>query len=350
MNYRKYLLPLCATALLACGQPNTQRNPVEPANNQPANNQPANNTPSNNQPSNNEPTNSVVEPTPNESYEALMSQLQAVQGLTADDLVAQYDPGLLPRVSYDPSAAANLSIIQQSALALDSDELDTLNANGFVISTQHQFPSFVYGYETLYMQDLPLYVSADSILHAVHRSYDSILKSVEVRTLIPELQTLLTDMRGQLSSGALARYPQDVQDDVDFYLAVSLSLLSGQSEAPVAGADPAVVDDFVQKATDASGATELSLFGANRNFDFSQFKPRGHYTDSEELSRYFRSMMWLGRVDMRVLEPTRRTSWSSTETSSTWRTRWTRSSTVTARSAGNAFTTLWERSSANPTT
>src|SRR5690606_9379358 len=44
------------------------------------------------------------------------------------------------------------------------------------------------------------------------------------------------------------------------------------------------------------------LFGVERDMDFSQFTPRGHYTDSEELSRYFKAMMWLGRVDLRPIE------------------------------------------------
>jgi hypothetical protein len=48
----------------------------------------------------------------------------------------------------------------------------------------------------------------------------------------------------------------------------------------------------------------IVLFGESEqwreNYDFSQFKPRGHYTDSLELVRYFRAMMWLGRVDFRL--------------------------------------------------
>lgn len=39
-----------------------------------------------------------------------------------------------------------------------------------------------------------------------------------------------------------------------------------------------------------------------RELDFSQFKPRGHYEDSEELQRYFRATMWLGRTDFRLIE------------------------------------------------
>jgi len=36
--------------------------------------------------------------------------------------------------------------------------------------------------------------------------------------------------------------------------------------------------------------------------DFSMMKPRGHYTRSPLLTRYFQAMMWLGRIDFRLLE------------------------------------------------
>ena len=41
------------------------------------------------------------------------------------------------------------------------------------------FPTFVYGYKSIYAADLPVYVSADSVLYAAHHSYDKILELVE---------------------------------------------------------------------------------------------------------------------------------------------------------------------------
>ena len=40
-----------------------------------------------------------------------------------------------------------------------------------------------------------------------------------------------------------------------------------------------------------------------RLVDFSQFTVRGHYTKSEELSRYFQSMIWLGRMEFYLAPP-----------------------------------------------
>src|SRR5690606_9418788 len=38
------------------------------------------------------------------------------------------------------------------------------------------------------------------------------------------------------------------------------------------------------------------------DIDASQFTPRGHYEDEEDLQNYFRAMMWLGRIDLRLIE------------------------------------------------
>lgn len=45
---------------------------------------------------------------------------------------------------------------------------------------------------------------------------------------------------------------------------------------------------------------EIELFGKVRQIDFSQMKPRGHYVKTRELQKYFRTMMWLGRIDMKI--------------------------------------------------
>src|SRR6185436_2919421 len=105
-------------------------------------------------------------------------------------------------------------LIAASPLALDANEKAKLAQNGFVISTRQTYPSFVYGYQTIYMADLPVYVSADSILDAVHRSYDEMLKQVELGILVDDLTTMLTSMRSHLSTIG----DTTTRADCDFYL------------------------------------------------------------------------------------------------------------------------------------
>ncbi len=45
------------------------------------------------------------------------------------------------------------------------------------------------------------------------------------------------------------------------------------------------------------GGAGTKIYGDKRSVTIQQFRPRGHYTETEELSCFFRCMMWLGRAD-----------------------------------------------------
>ncbi|MCC6624450.1 MAG: DUF3160 domain-containing protein [Deltaproteobacteria bacterium] len=226
--------------------------------------------------------------------ELLRGQLDLCAELETDDFLARHAVPFASDIDHTPSEAAGLPLIQASTFGLNAAELAALDQRGFVITERHRFPTFTYGYEAIYAQDLPLYVSADSILYALHRSYDAILQALETTSLIPELAALLDGMRQRLAAAADA--------DVDLYVTVAASLLAGELQAPVAGADRDKVKDLYDGALAATGMGSVVLFGEKRDVDFSQFEPRGHYRDTPELMRYFRAMMWLGRVDLRIIE------------------------------------------------
>lgn len=247
----------------------------------------------------------TVAASPTEALERqqLAVSLGDLKSLTPEALATRYPTAFASTLGYDPLAAQNLSLIQGSELKLNDAETQILKTNGFVVTDRYRYPTFAYGYQTIYSQDLPVFVSADSILFALHRSYDDILKAIETSVLIPELKSLLLRMRTNLKAGTIAALGPVAQKDADFYLAVALSLLNETEMAPpVAGASEKDIAAFVAKAIAARGAEKLKLFDSERRMDFSQFTPRGHYTDSPELTRYFRAMMWLGRIDFRILE------------------------------------------------
>ncbi len=68
-------------------------------------------------------------------------------------------------------------------MGLNDSEMQKLAENGLVISSREQFPNFTYGYGSIYADDLPVFVSADSILYAMHRSYDDVLKAAARRSM-----------------------------------------------------------------------------------------------------------------------------------------------------------------------
>ncbi len=189
---------------------------------------------------------------------------------------------------------------------LTDDELTALEDRHFVVSERLSFVSMGEAYIDIFRKDLPVFVSTDAILHALHRSYDEILKNLEIEILEPELHVVLDAMHVAYP-GLLSRYQtnplmEDALGDVDLYITMAKSLLEGSPVAP-----QLVTATFFNQyweAVQSEGYAKMPLFtGSSRELDFSQFTVRGHYSDSEELSRYFRSMMWLGRMDFLLTPP-----------------------------------------------
>lgn len=228
----------------------------------------------------------------------LDAALDAVEEVTAADF-AERTAVTFGSLSYAPGEAEGLDLIENSNLGLTQAELAQLGEKGFVITDRNSFPSFTYGYASIYGDDLPLYVSADSILHALHRSYDNILKTIERDSIVPELEALLSGMSASLAASS---HTGALRKDLDVYLAVAQSLLTDNLVSPLDSSNAGIVSTLFAGCKAADGVELVEIFGAKRTVDFSQCEPRGHYTDYPELQRYFRAMMWLGRIDLRLIE------------------------------------------------
>ncbi len=205
-------------------------------------------------------------------------------------------------LGYDGSQARHLDLIAKSPLALSGAEQALLGKNGFVISERKRYRTFAHGYVDIYKNDLPVYVSADSILDAVHKSFDTILKDLEQALIVPEFARWLDGAREQLRAGKARPFGEQAERDLDVYLAVPAALLLGKPPELVLSGDATAVTKIVDQAQAATGIGSMKLFGQDRGEDFSQWKPRGHYEGNPTLERYFRAMMWFGRVSLRIVD------------------------------------------------
>jgi hypothetical protein len=190
---------------------------------------------------------------------------------------------------------------------LTGEEKELLGRHGFVVTERIRPGSFGNGFLDVYHKDLPVFVSTDAILHALHMSYDAILVDLETGLLRPRLEEALARMHGELGELAQLADPLPgtlpVWVDVDVYLTVSRRLL-GEDVKPVFAENLAEMQGLVGMVRGESPA-EVDIFGQRgRNVDFSQFTPRGHYTQSEELTEYFQAMIWLGRTELYLTPPT----------------------------------------------
>ena len=224
-------------------------------------------------------------------------------GLTKE---LKLDSGTDAALTFNPTRVRHYAAIAEQLQLTDAEQA-LYQANGLVGVDHGQRYSMGSAYYAIYTRDLPVLITSDSILHALHRSYDEMLKQLELHVFSALLRDVLEAAHSELArqapvleGAALARSVQDL----DVYLTVARKLLLGAADKTVTsrfGQDHTVkrllADVASLRLLFPGRGAPIPLYGGTRYIDFSQFKPRGHYTQSEELQNYFRALMWLGRAD-----------------------------------------------------
>jgi hypothetical protein len=148
-------------------------------------------------------------------------------------------------------------------------------------------------------------ISCDALLQAWHRTYDAMLEEVEETYLFNSVQTMLDGMAARVAAASVEVGNGVLRKsllDADYFLAVARSLLAGTNNPPatsILGQDARVAMTLADIKSEELKQVD-DFMGFCRVVDFSQFKVRGHYTHSERLARYFKCVMWLGRIDVPV--------------------------------------------------
>lgn len=249
-------------------------------------------------------------PPPPELSSRFESHLAAHRELGFSELQRELSLDLPPDrpLSFNPERARYAGRVLEK-LALSPEERATFRREGAVNVDHDQRYSMAASYYAIFTRDLPVLVTTDSILHAWHRSFDAVLEQLETSQFTNTLAaTLQKSHEALLQMGQKLATPKlkESAGDVDVYLTVARNLLANSAELSNGlrvrsefGND-ARVSSLLRKVR---GLTlemppAFSEFnGGKRPIDYSQFKPRGHYTKSPELTRYFQAMMWLGRAD-----------------------------------------------------
>jgi len=192
---------------------------------------------------------------------------------------------------------------------LAAPELERLRQAGVVVPARLALPSYAYGYHEIFQSQLPVYITADSLFHAVFASHDATVEELEKSSIAPALTDALARMHCALPAAG-ADYPADTLRDLDLYLTVARNLASDVPVVSIVG-DASVDREaaaLIAKIQASTGAEAITLFGRPRLIDFTQYTPRGHYTSSEELTRYFVTAMWTSRLELNLVSRSSRSS------------------------------------------
>ena len=182
----------------------------------------------------------------------------------------------------------------------DPKDLERLLKNGFAVVRGGPIEDITQPYSQFRAQNLPIYVTADTLLHLFHVQFDETLKDIEEAVFYPDIVAVTKAMLAA-SEADYASLDGDLKEAARrnvAYFAVALSQLEPGYKAPDYVKEVVAWEcDHIEKHegfTEYQDARDHALFRFIE--DYSQYVPRGHYTRSETLKKYFRGLMWYGRM------------------------------------------------------
>ena len=223
------------------------------------------------------------------------------------DLPVLYDTALTPSVP-EFTVEADLSNVINADLVeyWNEDAKQALVQNGFVVTDGNR--EFYEGYETNRYTYTPNFVTTDALLHTYHLYFVYLQGRVEKNELSGELLALSRAMQQQSQAQYDALQGTEWENAAlrDLaYFTVGTALLEPETPLPDAVAD--VVTQELALIDAAAGNAEspvMNLGGADPaaalTEDYTQYIPRSYYAGDEVLERYFRAMMWYGRMTFRA--------------------------------------------------
>ena len=195
-----------------------------------------------------------------------------------------------------PTSLDEVAMTKQVQRLLTPQAQARLAEQGFVIVPE-QFRLFHHAYDEQYYTGTPVYVTTDAAYNAWHEVFDKTLRDVETKRLAPALAELLRGMLAKARAQRTTLAGTDLEEDaarVADLLAVAaaeLGVVKADKLSSRAKAERALVDAHEQSTTSPILGTET---------DYSLFTPRGHYTRTKALTRYFVAMSVLGQHAFRL--------------------------------------------------
>ncbi len=196
---------------------------------------------------------------------------------------------------------------------LSKEMVTKLKINAFTVQAA-SYNEFYSLYEQNRYALIPSFITTDSILHNYHLMFDHLLKQLEEEKLAFILHTLNANLVSQaeiqLAETRKTPWKLAAERNLGFFT-VGSKLLDNSVAIP--SAVQKEVTEELNMIEAKKGITNSVVMNkwlkekvGEENFerealkeDYTQYVPRGHYTQSALLKSYFRSMMWYGRLSFR---------------------------------------------------
>ncbi len=214
-------------------------------------------------------------------------------------------------VDFTPSVAdykieSDLSNVEYTdILAGPLNKEEFIAKNGFYVA-EGWSDEFFSIYEDNRYELIPNFITTDSVLHTYHLYFNYLLKSLEEK----ELYELADSLSKSMLDKSAEQYEELKGTEWESAALRNVGFFSvAYRQLNPNGYIPDYVEETVKTDLDAmtahAGLAEAATYGEEEPYleDFSQYIPRGHYTKTEKLGKYFNALMWYGRMTFRLDKP-----------------------------------------------
>ena len=170
-----------------------------------------------------------------------------------------------------------------------------LAEQGFAITTGN-YEQLFQVYEKNDYFNFPSFVTTDLYLQTFHLYFDVLLRKLEERHFGPLIGNFCRKMHWAMLQQSFDEQDEALKARAEHavaYFAIACAQLDGELLLAVPAALKADVQAELQHISNSTDDVSDFLDYHDAFFAYSLFRPRGHYTRNENLSRYFRAMMWL---------------------------------------------------------
>jgi len=212
-----------------------------------------------------------------------------------------------------PLTTGQVAGLDDQNLTLSAAQQQAILTNGFAVLPPSNEPGSKYSefyqlYEYSRYASLPVFVTTDSVFHVYHLIFDKMLRDLEKTSFIPILNELTTAML----DSSMKQYDSLKGTDLEqaalrnvAYFTVPAEVLGLTVNVPAEAKSLADQEIALMESKAPMEASPIWTMGGEPNDellleDYSQYTPRGHYTLSPELEKYFKAMMWYGRLTFRL--------------------------------------------------
>ena len=191
-------------------------------------------------------------------------------------------------------------------LYLSKEAKGLLKQNGFVVTAGYEDEIFDI-YSACKETSQPIFVTTDAVLHTSHIFFDYLLRILEIE----KLYDLANELTERMLSLSIKQYNAAIDGEVKEAARLNIGFFAVAKKQ----FDPDYkvgygLEDIVNKEIsniekhEGLKFRELLLYAKGGGIytfeDYSQYVPRGHYTRNEMFKKYFKAMMWFGRIDFKL--------------------------------------------------